>query len=332
MTKKGDVLIFIEQEEFEIHKVSYELLGKGRHLAYELDVELDSILLGYNMEEQSVELFKYGSDKVYLYNHKSFQNFDVIQYSRNIVKHVKETKPEIFLLGATQIGKTLAPRIAAALRTGLTADCIDLKLDNYGNLIQIRPAFSGNILAQVKTKTIPQIATVRYGVMKKNEKKTNRKGILLRKKPEIIADTGIRLLEKINSNEINIAESKVIVSGGRGLKRPKDFLLLKQLAEILGGEVGSSRPLVDDGWISKDHQIGFSGNTVKPRIYIACGISGAPQHLYGMRDSDTIIAINKDPSAPIFNIADYCLIGDLYEILPLLILELEKKFGRKRNL
>jgi len=322
-------LVFVEQEDGEIHPVSYELLGKGRELADDLGTGLSSVLLGYGMEEKTVELIHYGADKVFLYDHPSLQDFDAIRYARNIVKLVEEENPEIFLIGATRIGRTLAPRIAAALRTGLTADCIDLGLDEEGNLIQIRPAFSGNIMAQIRTKTKPQMATVRYKVMKMNKKDPRRKGVVIRKKAEVIDDTGTRILEKSKADEVNLAEAEVIVSGGRGLKKPEDFTLLEELAEVLGGVVGSSRPLVDAGWISKDHQIGFSGNTAKPRVYIACGISGAPQHLFGMRDSDIIIAINKDPSAPIFNVSDYGVVGDLYEILPILIRELKKEVSKE---
>jgi electron transfer flavoprotein alpha subunit len=329
MKLHGGVLIFAEQEEGEIHQVAYELLGKGRELADNLGVELHSVLLGYETEEKAVELIHYGADKVYLYDHLSLREFDVIRYARNIIKLVEEEKPDIFLIGATRIGRTLAPRIAAALRTGLTADCVDLNLDENGNLIQTRPAFSGNIMAQIKTKTRPQMATVRHKVMKTNEKNPDRKGVVTKKKPEIIEDTRMRILEKVKADEVNLSEAEVIISGGRGLKKPGDFKILGELAEVIGGVIGSSRPLVDAGWVSKDHQIGFSGNTAKPKVYIACGISGAPQHLFGMRDSDIIIAINKDPSAPIFSVSDYGVVGDLYEILPMLICELKKEMGKE---
>ncbi|MCW4020414.1 MAG: electron transfer flavoprotein subunit alpha/FixB family protein [Candidatus Bathyarchaeota archaeon] len=327
MKGPGDILVFAEQEDGEVHQVTYELLGKGRELADALGIELSSVLLGHKMEEKAAELICYGADKVFLYDHPSLRMFDVIRSKRNIVKLVEGEKPEIFLIGATRIGRTLAPRIAAALRTGLTADCVDLDLDQDGNLIQIRPAFSGNIMAQIKTRTRPQMATVRYKVMKVNEKNPDRKGVVIRKEATVIEDTGMKVLEKIKADEANLAEAEVIVSGGRGLREPEDFKILKELAEALGGVVGSSRPLVDAGWISKDHQIGFSGNTAKPRVYIACGISGAPQHLFGMRDSDIIIAINKDPSAPIFNVSDYAIVGDLYEIVPILIRELRRELS-----
>ena len=330
MKERGDVLVFAEQENGEIHQVSYELLGKGRELADRLGVKLNAVLLGWHIENKASELVYRGADNVFLYEHPSLQDFDAVRYSRNIVKLVKETRPDIFLIGATRIGRTLAPKIAAALRTGLTADCIDLDLDSDGNLIQIRPAFSGNIMAQIRTKTRPQMATVRYRVMQMRERDTRREGKIIKKKVEVINETGMKIIEKIRADEVNLPEAEVIVSGGRGLKKPEDFSLLQELAGLLGGIVGSSRPLVDAGWISKDHQVGFSGNTVKPKVYIACGISGAPQHLFGMRDSDVIIAINKDPTAPIFNISDYGVIGDLYEFVPLLIREIKKELRRKK--
>jgi len=326
---RGDVLVFAEQEDGVIHQVSFEILGKGRELADRLGVRLNAVLLGWRIGNKASELIYRGADNVFLYEHPSLQDFDVIRYGRNIVKLVKETSPDIFLIGATRIGRALAPRIAAALRTGLTADCIDLDLDSDGNLVQIRPAFSGNIMAQIRTKTRPQMATVRYRVMQMNERDTLRKGKIIKKKVEVVEETGMKILEKIKADEVNLSEAEVIVSGGRGLKKPEDFKLLQELAEVLGGVVGSSRPLVDAGWISKDHQVGFSGNTVKPKVYIACGISGSPQHLFGMRDSDVIIAINKDPTAPIFNVSDYGIIGDLYEVVPLLIREIKKTLRGK---
>jgi electron transfer flavoprotein alpha subunit len=323
VSASGNILVFAEQNDGVVHPVTYELLGKGRWLADRLAVELSAVLLGHGIREKAVDLVHYGADTVYVFNHPFLAEFDMIQYSRNIVRLVEETKPDVFLLGATRLGRSLAPRIAAALRTGLTADCVDLDLDEEGNLVQVRPAFSGNIMAQIKTKTRPQMATVRYKVMKANLKDPNRKGAVTVKDVEIVNDTGMRILEKTGADEVNLAEAEVIVSGGRGLKSPEDFALLRELAQVLGGVVGSSRPLVDAGWISRDHQVGFSGHTVKPRVYVACGVSGSPQHLFGMRDSDTIIAINKDPSAPIFNVADYSVVGDIYEVIPLLIRKLK---------
>ncbi len=318
------VMIFAEQEDGKIHPVSYELLGKGKDIADKLGVKLSCVLLGFQMKNEVNELICQGADKIFLYDHPSLKEFDVIRYKQNIVNLVKEENPEIFLLGATHLGRSLGPRIAVALKTGLTADCIDLKVDEEGNLIQIRPAFSGNILAHIKTKTRPQMSTVRYKVMEKRKRDPTRKGEIIMKDSEVVENSGTNILKKEKAGEVNITEADIIVSGGRGLKKPDDFKILHELADFLGGVVGSSRPLVDEGWIGREHQVGFSGNTVKPKLYFACGISGAPQHLAGMRDSDIIVAINTDPSAPIFKVADYGIVGDLYEVVPKLIDEIRK--------
>lgn len=318
------VMVFAEQEDGKIHPVSHELLGKGRDIADKLGVELSCVLLGFQMKNEVNELICQGADKIFLYDHPSLKEFDVIRYKQNIVNLVKEENPEIFLLGATHLGRSLGPRIAVALKTGLTADCIDLKVDEEGNLIQIRPAFSGNILAHIKTKTRPQMSTVRYKVMERRGRDPTRKGEIIMKDSEVVENSGMNILKKEKAGEVNITEADIIVSGGRGLKKPDDFKILHELADFLGGVVGSSRPLVDEGWIGREHQVGFSGNTVKPKLYFACGISGSPQHLAGMRDSDIIVAINTDPSAPIFKVADYGIVGDLYEVVPKLIDEIRK--------
>lgn len=325
---EGGVMIFAEQEEGIVHPITYELLGKGRELAEKLGKDLSSVLLGNNLEKEAMELIYHGADTVFLYDHPSLRDFDVISYKENIVSLLKEEKPDIFLLGATSIGRSLGPRVAAAMETGLTADCIELDIDEVdGSLVQIRPAFSGNIIARIKTRTRPQMATVRYKVMKRSRRDTMRNGRIVRKEVKEIGETGIQLLKKEPMKGVDISDAEVIVSGGRGLRRPEDFKLLEELSRLLGGIVGSSRPLVDEGWIGREHQVGFSGNTVKPKVYIACGISGSPQHLFGMRDSEVIIAINKDPSAPIFKFSDYCVIGDLYEVLPALIREIKNSAG-----
>lgn len=325
MEAHRSIMVFAEQEDGTVHPVTYELLGKGRELADKSAAELSSVLLGHNMEKEAEELIHYGADKVFLYDHPSLREFDVVRYKENIVSLVREEKPEIFLVGATHIGRALGPRIATALETGLTADCVQLDIDDEENLVQVRPAFSGNIMAKIKTRTRPQMSTVRYKVMEKRRRDPNRRGETIKKKVKVIENTGMRIIKKIESKEVDITEAEVIVSGGRGLRRPEDFKLLEELAGLLDAVIGSSRPLVDDGWINKEHQVGFSGNTVKPRLYIACGISGAPQHLFGMRDTDVIIAINRDPSAQIFTVADYGIVGDLYEILPALIREIKRR-------
>lgn len=325
MKEYSGIMVFAEQEDGRTHPIAYELLGKGRELADKLGAELSSVLLGHRMRREAEELIYYGADRVFLYDHPSLREFDVVRYKQNVVSLVREERPEIFLIGATLVGRTLGPRVAAALGTGLTADCVELDVDEGGSLIQIRPAFSGNIMARIKTETRPQMATVRYRMMKGLRRNPNRRGEVVEKRVRAEGDTGIRILKRIKSDGIDVTEADVIVSGGRGMRDADDFRMLEELADLLGGVVGSSRPLVDAGWISKEHQVGFSGNTVKPRVYIACGISGAPQHLFGMRDSDVIIAINKDPSAPIFRMSDYGIIGDLYEIVPALVEEIRRR-------
>lgn len=320
------LMVFAEQRDDRIHPVSYQLLGKGTEIADKLGVEVSSVLLGNQMEEKAKELIYYGADKVFLYDHPALKEFDLLNYKHNIVKLVREVKPEIFLLGATRLGRSLGPRVAVALGTGLTADCIGLDVDEDGNLIQIRPAFTGNILAQIKTATRPQMSTVRYKVMQEKARDPNRRGEIIKRDAELVPSLlTIKKQERLSEVNIAITEADVIVSGGRGLKKAEDFGILAELAELLGGVVGSSRPLVDDGWIAREHQVGFSGNTVKPKLYVACGISGSPQHLAGMRGSDVIVAINTDPSAPIFRVADYGIVGNLYEVVPKLANEIKRR-------
>jgi len=327
MKEYKGLMVFAEQREGRIHPVSYELLGKGREITDRLGVELSSVLLGHQMEEEAKELIYYGADKVFFYDHPALEDFDLLNCKHNIVRLVREVKPEIFLFGATRLGRSLGPRVAVALDTGLTADCTGLDLDGDGNLIQIRPAFTGNILAHIKTWTRPQMSTVRYKVMQKKARDANRRGEIIKKDTELVPSL-LTIKKKEKLGGVNISEADVIVSGGRGLKKAEDFSILAALAELLGGVVGSSRPLVDDGWIGKEHQVGFSGNTVKPKLYVACGISGSPQHLAGMRDSDVIVAINSDPSAPIFRLADYGIVGDLYEVVPRLTNEIKGRCSR----
>lgn len=322
-----EVLIYAETRGNDIHPVSYELLNKGREIADKLNVRLSSVILGYGIRDKCKELIYYGADRVYVYDHPSLKDFDVVLYKHNIIKLIKEVKPNIVLFGATQVGRSLAPRVAAALKTGLTADCIDLQVDDNGDLIQIRPAFTGNIIAFIKTRTKPVMSTVRYRVFNRGKRDTSRSGEIIEMEPEVF-DTGIRVLGKVKDKGISLSDAEVIVSGGRGLKKPEDLKLIKQLAEVLGGVVGASRPLVDEGWISREHQVGFSGNIVKPKLYVACGISGSPQHLAGMRDSKIIVAINVDPSAPIFRYCDYGIVGDLYEVIPKLIEEVRRRLNR----
>jgi len=324
MTDQKNIIIFAEQQQGKIQTISYELLGKGKEIAIKTGAEVFAVLLGDQMDEEVKELIYYGADKVFLYQHSSLMDFDPVNYKLNIVNLVQEQKPALLLLGASHLGRSLAPRLAVALNTGLSADCIDLELDGNGNIIQIRPAFSGSVLAYMQTKTKPVIATLRYKSSESMERDSSRKGEIINREAEI-SPSLLTILRKQKSGETNLTEADIIVSGGRGLKKADDLSLLSGLAKVCGGVIGASRPLVDDGWIGKEHQVGFSGNTVKPKVYIACGISGSSQHLAGMRRSDIIIAINTDPSAPIFKIADYGVVGDLYEILPKLIYEIKER-------
>ncbi len=323
MEHKG-LMVFAEQQNGKIHPVSFELLGKGRELGGRLGIDVSAVLLGQNVDNGAKELVQYGADKVYTFDNPVLADFDLLNYKHNIVRLLREVRPEIVLFGATHLGRSLGPRVAAALETGLTADCTGLDIDESGNLVQIRPAFSGNIFAHIKTQGRPQMATVRYKVMAAIKKDTSRKGEVIKKETEIVPSL-ITILQKESSGAVNLPDAEVIVSGGRGLKKAADFEIIAELAGLLGGVVGSSRPLVDAGWIPREHQVGFSGNTVKPKVYIACGISGSPQHMAGMRNSDIIIAVNSDPSAPIFRIADYGIVGDLYEILPRFITEIKRR-------
>ena len=319
------VLVFAEQSERTIHPVVFELLGKGREIADKLGAELWSVLLGHNVEELAEELIYRGSDKVFLYDHPSLATFDAVRYKENLVRLVREEEPLVFLFGATPIGKTLAPRVAAALGTGLTADCIDLRVDEKGDVIQVRPAFTGSIIAHIRTLSRPVMATVRYRAMRPAPRDTSKRGKVVRKQAVVVEDTGVRVIRKVRERRINLPDADVIVAGGRGLRRKEDLKMLEELAELLGGVVGVSRPLADEGWLPREHQVGFSGNIVRPRLYIACGISGSPQHLAGMRDSKVIVAINIDPSAPIFRVAHYGIVGDLYEVVPQLIREIKRR-------
>ncbi len=317
--KYSGVLVFAEQKTNTIHKVSYELLGKGRELSEKIGCSLNAVILG--PEEINVqELIYRGADKVYHIAHdNAFNKPDELIYAENIVDLIENINPEICLFGATTFGRSLAPRVAASLKTGLTADCTDLKVDDDMKLIQIRPAFSENILAHIKTDTYPQMATVRYKEFEEAKKDTSRMGEIVKVQPVKICNDLIEILEEISNENINIQDAKVVVAAGVSVKNSEDLKLIKELADLLGGKVGASRALVEKGIISKDHQVGYSGNRVKPNIYIACGISGAPQHLAGMKESDVIIAINNDPSAPIFNVADYSIVGDMYKIIPEII-------------
>jgi electron transfer flavoprotein alpha subunit len=315
------VWVFVEQTEGEAAKVSWELLGKGRELADSLAVPLTAIVLGEGVEHLCQEAFAYGADQAYLMDAPVLRHYRTEAYLRGIHHLVEMHKPEIILMGATGLGRDLAGAVATVVKTGLTADCTGLAVDDKRNLMQTRPAFGGNIMATIMCdKFRPQMATVRPHVMTMPEKVPGRTGAILRVDcPVQEEEMLVKVLEVIsdkNMDSVDIAGAEVIISGGRGMMAKENFAILRELADEIGGVVGSSRSAVDAGWMPHERQVGQTGKTVRPKIYIACGISGAIQHLVGMQDSDTIIAINRDKEAPIFQVATYCIVGDLFQIVP----------------
>jgi electron transfer flavoprotein alpha subunit len=324
------VWIFAEQRGGKVSSVAYELLGIGRKLADDRESDLSAVLFG-STETEAKELVRWGADKVYHSKDPIFENFNDEPYSQLLASLIKEHRPEIVLAGATPLGRSFVPRVAARLRTGLTADCTSLAIDKgTGNLLQVRPAFGGNIMATILCpNNRPQMATVRPRVMKRGKYDEGRAGEIIDIKAEGLTSRTkvVVTVKEVSDITVNLQEADIIVSGGRGLGDPKGFKLIEELAEIFGGAVGSSRAAVDAGWIPYRHQVGQTGKTVCPKIYFACGISGAVQHLVGMQSSDIIIAINKNPEAPIFNVATYGIVGDLYEVVPLLINKMKEAKG-----
>ena len=330
--KIGNVWVFIEQEGGKIADVSLELVCKGTELAKQLGVEVEGVLLGDGVESCCETLFHYGCSKVYLAEDPRLEPFTVLPYAKVIVGLIKEHKPNILMFGATMKGRELAPRVASEKLAGLTADCTDLQIDDFDDkvnkkfyknkLMQIRPAFGGNIIATiVNSWDDPQMVTVREGVMKMTEPDTSRKGEIVRVPVALTAEeTVVQVIERVRRDKtVNLKGAQIIVAGGYGVGSKENFRLIEELARTLGGQVGASRAAVDAGWIDHDHQIGQTGVTVRPKLYIACGISGSVQHVAGMKDSKKIIAINTDPNAPIFSTAHYGIVGDLNQIIPMMI-------------
>lgn len=320
------VWVFIEHTENEPAVVSWELLGVGAELVQTLSVELCSVVIGDRVEYLCQESFAYGASKAYLIDDQVFHHYRTEPYYRAICYLVEKYKPEIVLIGATGLGRDLAGAVATKLNTGLTADCTGLAIDDKGLLLQTRPAFGGNIMATIVTeRTRPQMATVRPHVMSLPERNASRKGEIVREsapiKEEDVATKVLEVVEDVRQGAecIDLAAAEVIVSGGRGMRARENFNMLQQLADELGGVVGCSRAVVEAGWMPVERQVGQTGKTVRPKIYIACGISGAIQHLVGMQGSDVIIAINQDKQAPIFEVATYGIVGDVFQIVPAII-------------
>jgi len=317
------VWVFVEQTDGKPATVSWELLGVGADLAKTLGVDLCTVVIGDKMEDLCQESFAYGASKAYLMDDPLFHHYRTEPYYKAICQLVDKYKPEIMLLGATGLGRDLAGAVATELKTGLTADCTGLTIDDKRYLLQTRPAFGGNIMATILTeRTRPQMATVRPHVMPMPEKDSSRKGDIIREYPAIKEeDIAVKVLEVIDTcaqgaDAVDIAAADVIVSGGRGMRAKENFSMLQELADELGGVVGSSRGAVEAGFMPAERQVGQTGKTVRPKIYIACGISGAIQHLVGMQESDVIIAINHDKQAPIFEVATYGIVGDVFQVVP----------------
>ena len=324
ITQFHDVWVFAEQREGKLMGVSVELLGEGKKLAGEIGCKLCAILCGDKVDDLVDELFEYGADKVYYANAPELVTYNTDAYTKVVYQAILKYKPEIVLLGATHIGRDLGPCLAVQCGTGLTADCTKLDIEPTDKkLMQTRPAFGGNLMATILCPNHrPQMSTVRPGVMEKPKRVKGQKAELFTLNVAFKEnDIRMKVLELVKglTEKVSLTDAKIVVSGGRGLGNPEGFNLIKQLADRLGGVVGASRAAVDAGWIEHAHQVGQTGTTVKPEIYIACGISGAIQHLAGMQTSKIIIAINKNENAPIFEVADYGLVGDLYTVIPAII-------------
>ena len=324
------IMVYVEHVDGKIHPVTFELIGKAVELASKINQPVYSIFIGCEIKDKANELLYYGVDKVFVYDDEQFKYFRADVYANAFEDCIKKIKPSIVLVGATSMGRSLAPRVSVRFRTGLTADCTVLDIRENTDLVQIRPAFGGNIMAQIVTpNSRPQFATVRYKVMDRAKCAENPKGTVeLCTMPPNKLSSGINVIKVVpKEQQPSISDAEVIVAGGRGLKDKKDLDMLEELAQLLGGQTAVSRPLVEAGWMPYTKQIGLSGRTVRPKLIITCGISGAVQFTACMNTSDCIIAINKDKNAPIFKIAHYGIVGDLYEVIPALIEQIKNKEG-----
>ena len=342
------VIVFAQQVDNVISNIAFELIGKGKELAKDLGVEVTAVLVGSDVKGLADQLAEYGADKVIVVDDPELKEYRTEPYTHAIASVIEEFKPEIFLIGATAIGRDLGPRVCARIHTGLTADCTKLDIGDFpmnpvpgretkhNQLLMTRPAFGGNTIATIACPDFrPQMATVRPGVMQKAPKEAGKKAVVTEFNPGFTKNNKyVDILEVVKavSNTVDIMDAKILVSGGRGVGSPENFKILDDLAEAIGGTVSCSRAVVDAGWKPKDLQVGQTGKTVRPNVYFAIGISGAIQHLAGMEESDIIVAINKDESAPIFDVADYGVVGDLNKIVPMLTEKIkEAKAAAKNN-
>lgn len=340
------VYVFAQQVDNEISGIALELLGKGKELAAKLETEVTAVLIGYNVKGLADKLAEYGADKVILVDDPELETYRTEPYAHALAEVIKKYKPEIMLVGATAIGRDLGPRVSARIHTGLTADCTQLEIGDFpinpipgreqlhNQLLMTRPAFGGNTIATIACPNFrPQMATVRPGVMQKAERVEGAQAVIEEFNPGFVPNNKyVEILDivKAVSDVEDIMDAKILVSGGRGVGSAENFKLLDDLAEALGGTVSCSRAVVDAGWKSKDLQVGQTGKTVRPHVYFAIGISGAIQHLAGMEESDIIIAINKDETAPIFDVADYGIVGDLNKIVPELTKQIKEAVAAKK--
>lgn len=327
---KNSVLVFVEQNDKKIADVSLELICEGSRLAEQLKVPVEAVTLGHDMKSELQVLGHYGCDNVYYIDDKRLAHFTSVPYAKAIANIIKKYQPQIVLFGATTMGRDIAPRVASQLKCGLTADCTDLKIGNYefvgktweNILLQIRPAFGGNIVATiVSPESVPGMATVREGVMKMSAPDKSRTVNIIEEKCELSKDDFLTEVLKVvrEQRKVNLKAAKIIVAAGMGVATQESLALVKQLAKALGAEIGCSRPVIDAGLLEHERQIGQTGTTVRPNLYIACGISGQIQHLVGMSEANRIIAINSDPNAPIFKVAHYGIVGDLNDVIPKMI-------------
>ena len=339
------VAIFAQQVDNKLSSIAFELIGKAHELAADLGTDVTAVVLGSGIANLADELGEYGADKVVVIDNPELETYRTEPYAQALTAYINEYKPEIMLVGATAIGRDLGPTVSARVKTGLTADCTSLEIGDFplvakegqeqkhNQLLMTRPAFGGNTIATIACPdNRPQMATVRPGVMQKLEKQPGRKAEVINFNPELKENN--RFVEILNivknvTNTVDIMAAKILVSGGRGVGSAENFKILEDLAEVLGGTVSCSRAVVDSGWKPKDLQVGQTGKTVRPNVYFAIGISGAIQHTAGMEESDIIIAINKDETAPIFDVADYGIVGDLNKIVPALTEALKAELANK---
>ena len=339
------VFIFAQQVDNEISNIAFELLGKGKDLAADLGTEVTAVLVGSDVKGLADQLAEYGADRVIVVDDPELKEYRTEPYTHALASVIEKYKPDVFLIGATAIGRDLGPRVCARVHTGLTADCTQLDIGDFplvaipgreqkhNQLLMTRPAFGGNTIATIACPDFrPQMATVRPGVMQKKDKVAGAKAVVEEFNPGFTPNANyVEILEIVKevSDVVDIQDAKILVSGGRGVGSPENFKLLEDLAAAIGGEVSCSRAVVDSGWKPKDLQVGQTGKTVRPQLYFAIGISGAIQHVAGMEESDIIIAINKDENAPIFDVADYGIVGDLNKVVPALTKRLKEELAAK---